>query len=294
MGFLLNRGIILLMNDGILFIDKPEGMTSRQVDNAIGKLFHTRKVGHLGTLDPFATGLLIIGVNKGNKFLPYLGDETKTYLARLKLGEATSTGDHTGEVVEQVDIPVLTMQDIKACLDSFLGQGQQIPPMTSAIKQDGVALYKLAHQGQEVERKPRDIVIYSIHPIYFESPYLDFTCTVSSGTYIRVLGEDIAKKLGSVGHLVALRRTSIGKHLLSLAKPLEEITADDLLEPSVYVRDLKHIEVMHERLKMVLNGMKMKEDMDYGDRIMYTENGIGIAIYEKQEDGCYHCLRGMR
>ncbi len=283
-----------MRNDGILFIDKPIGMTSRQVDNHIGKLFHTRSVGHLGTLDPFASGLLILGVNKGNKILPYLGDDTKSYMARILLGKKTSTGDPTGEIIEEKPIPELDLEKIKWVLQGFLGKGSQIPPMTSAIKVDGEALYKKAHKGIEVERKPRDIEIFSLNVIYYDAPYLDITCTVSSGTYIRTLGEDIAKKLGTVGHVEQLRRLSIGKHLLSLAKPLDEITVEDLLEPSIYVRSMKHVEVSNERLKMVNNGMKMAESIDYGPRILYTENGIGIAVYEKQDDGVYHCLRGLR
>lgn len=281
------------MEDGILFIDKPVGLTSRQVDNTVGKLFRTRSVGHLGTLDPFASGLLILGINKGNKFLPYLGDSTKSYMARLCLGKKTSTGDPTGEVIESKDVPHLELDQIKQVLQGFLGKGSQIPPMTSAIKVNGEALYKKAHKGEEIERKPREIEIFSLNLIYYDAPYLDFTCTVSSGTYIRTLGEDIASKLGTVGYLTDLRRTSIGKHLLSLAKPLEEITLDDLQEPSFYVRDYKHIEVSNEKLKKVKNGMTIIENIDYGHIIMYTENGKGIAIYENRGDLHYHCLRGL-
>ena len=280
-------------DNGILFIDKPVGMTSREVDNRIGKLFHTRHVGHLGTLDPFASGLLIIGVNKGNKFLPYLGDETKSYMARIYLGKSTSTGDLTGEMQEEKELPELNIEQIKKVLQGFLGKGEQIPPMTSAIKVNGKALYKLAHKGEEVERKPRPIEIFSLNAIYYEAPYLDITCTVSSGTYIRTLGEDIAKALGTVGHLEQLRRLSIGKHLLSLAKPLEEITVDDLKEPSVYVRSIKHVEVSGEKLKKVRNGVAIQEDQDYGEKILYTEYGVGLSVYERKQGNLYVCLRGL-
>ena len=290
MGFLLNRGIILLMNDGILFIDKPVGMNRRQVDNAIVKLFHTRKVGHLGTLDPFATGLLVIGVNKGNKFLPYLGDETKTYLARLKLGEATSTGDHTGEVVEQADIPALTMQDIKACLDSFLGQGQQIPPMTSAIKVDGTALYELAHQGKEIERKPRDIEVFSIRIVNVDDNILDFIATVSKGTYMRTLGEDIAEKLGTVGHLKALRRVAIGPIGIEKSTPLEEITESSFVDPLPYF-SLPCLKIQDDDLNKVKNGMKMALDCSSSEVIL-VHQGSPIAVYEK-EGNLYRCKRGL-
>ena len=282
-----------MREDGILFIDKPVGVTSRKVDNQIGKLFHTRSVGHLGTLDPFASGLLILGVNKGNKWLPFLGDSVKTYMARICLGKKTSTGDPTGEFIQEAPIPALEMNKIKAVLQGFLGKSLQIPPMTSAIKVDGEALYKKAHKGEEIERKPREIEVFSLNAIYYEAPYLDITCTVSSGTYIRTLGEDIAVALGTVGYLTDLRRLSIGKHMIDLAKPLDEITVDDLLEPSFYVRDIKHVEVSEDKLKRIKNGMTIREQIDYGPRILYTNNGIGISVYEKRDDGYYHCLRGL-
>ena len=129
------------MNDGIILLNKDKGMTSRNVDNAIGHLFHTKRVGHLGTLDPFATGLLVIGVNKGTKFLTYLDDSKKTYIAKLHLGKKTSTGDIDGEIFEEKDVPNFSQEEIEEVFASFLGEGEQIPPMTSAIKIDGVPLY---------------------------------------------------------------------------------------------------------------------------------------------------------
>ena len=141
-------------NGGLILIDKPEGMTSREVDNRIGRRFGTHKVGHLGTLDPFATGLLVVAVNRGTKFLPYILDGEKTYQAVLKLGQKNSSGDKTDPIIEEKEVPELDEKKIQDALASMLGKQLQTPPMTSAKKVDGVALYKQAHKGVEVERKP--------------------------------------------------------------------------------------------------------------------------------------------
>lgn len=289
----MKKAIIEAMEEsGILLIDKPAGKTSRQVDNAIGKIFHTRKVGHLGTLDPFATGLLVVGVNKGNKFLPYLGDEVKTYRASLKLGNQTSTGDLTGEIINSSPIPPLDESKIDGVLQSFLGKSLQLPPMTSAIKINGTALYKFAHKGEEVERSKREIEIYEIHLCSFDCSTIEFETTVSSGTYIRVLGEDIAFKLGTLGHLTALRRIQVGEMKIEDATPLEDIDEGSLLNPTPYLH-LPKMEVDEGKSIRIRNGMKMKETCVY-PRVAYLFQNEAIAIYERQEDGLYHCLRGLK
>src|SRR5574344_800794 len=176
------------MKNGILLVDKEAGLTSRDVDNALQKRFATRKVGHLGTLDPFATGLLIVGINNGTKFLPYLDDSRKSYLATLKLGETTSSLDPDTPVTETKEIPSLTEKAVADVLRSFIGKSEQLPPMTSAIKVDGEPLYKAAHEGREVERKTRSIEVYSLNLVELLKDAIVFTCSVSRGTYIRVLG----------------------------------------------------------------------------------------------------------
>ncbi len=143
------------MDGGIVYIDKSENMTSRDVDNALQRLFHTRRVGHLGTLDPFATGLLIVAVNEATKCLPFYPDEDKTYVAELRLGFSTETGDLTGAVKQRAAIPELDEGKINAALASFLGDYMQVPPMTSATRMEGKHLYELAHKGIEVERKAK-------------------------------------------------------------------------------------------------------------------------------------------
>jgi tRNA pseudouridine55 synthase len=281
------------MDNGIVFLDKKAGLTSRDVDNALQHLFATKKVGHLGTLDPFATGLLIIGVNKGTKFLPYLDDSKKTYIADLLLGEKSSTGDPEGEITEKKDVPALDKAAIADVLKGFLGPSLQLPPMTSAIKVEGQPLYKAAHEGKEVERTPRKIEIYSLNLISYEAPHLVFSCTVSRGTYIRVLGEDIALKLGTLGHLVSLRRTGIGPFLLDSAKPLDQLSAKDIVDPTIFVTTMKHVEIDDSWLMKVKNGQEIMLEQDYGEKVLLSLHGVALAVYSRVNDRFYVSERGL-
>ena len=268
------------MDDGLLLIDKEEGVTSRYVDNAIQRLFHTRKVGHLGTLDPFATGLLIVAVNKATKYLQFLPDEEKTYQARLILGKKTATGDKTGEVIDECDVPNLDQTRIQDVLSSFLGESTQIPPMTSAIKIDGVALYKLAHKGKEIERQPRLVSIHEISLLHYEGNIIDFRAKVSKGTYIRTLGEDIASALGTVGYLESLRRLEVGNITLEGAKKLSEVDSSFFKEPSSFVV-YPRIHLPFSLGVKARNGVKLTLDSDAEKVLLEDEQGV-IAIYEKE------------
>ena len=283
------------MNDGIILIDKKEGLTSRNVDNAIGYRFNTKKVGHLGTLDPFATGLLVLGINKGTKYLQYLDDSRKTYVATLKLGIKTSTGDPEGEILEKESVPSISREKIEEVFSSFLGEGEQIPPMTSSIKINGVPLYKKAHKGEEIERKPRKIVIYSLKLIFFENDVITFETEVSRGTYIRVLGEDIAKKLGSIGYLTSLRRIALGVFSISEAVSLDSLKDEDILNPAKYLVNFKSFEIEDEEdLADVYNGRMLYVGEDLGEKILITNKGNALAIYKKVQDTLtYKAERGL-
>jgi len=282
------------MKSGILLIDKEEGFTSTDVDRKVGRFFGTKKVGHLGTLDPFATGLLIIAVEKGTKYLQFIPDGNKSYLASLQLGIPSSTGDKTGELGEKQDIPSLTDEQIAKVLSTFKGKQTQIPPMTSSIKVNGKALYKLAHKGIEIERKPRDIEVFNINFFKYENGVLDFSCTVSKGTYIRTLGEDIAKALGTVGHLLSLRRLSIDRWLVHYAKKIDEITEDDLLSPDLFLTSMKHVNLKEDLLKKVKNGVAIEYDKTLGEEIMFMEDNKPLAVYRlDRNDNLYHCVRGL-
>ena len=283
------------MNDGILIINKKSGLTSRNVDNAIGHFYGTKKVGHLGTLDPFATGLLVIGINKGTKFLPYLDDSRKTYVAKLKLGIKTSTGDLDGEIIQEKDVGNIDLETIKKVLTSFIGEGEQIPPMHSAIKINGEPLYKKAHKGIEIERKPRKINVFDLQMISFENDILTFEADVSRGTYIRVLGEDIAEKLGTIGHLISLERTKLGSFKIEEAVSLDSLDENSILDPSKYLTSFKTFELEEEEdVKAVFDGVMVYVGEDLGERIVMLKDGKALAIYKRVQDTlAYKPERGL-
>ena len=196
-------------------INKPIGWTSFDVVKKIRNITKLKKVGHGGTLDPFADGVLIIGVGKGTKLLTDIVNEKKSYNATLFLGEETDSLDNEGEIVKRKSVPKLNEDLVIKILNSFLGRYIQKPPMFSAKKVNGVRLYKLARKKIEVERDDQNCTIYDISLKGIENNVIEFAVTCSKGTYIRVLGSDIAKKIGTVGYLTKLTRTSIGKHSLS-------------------------------------------------------------------------------
>ena len=209
--------------NGLLLINKDKGMTSRSVDNKIMRHFKTRRVGHLGTLDPFAEGLLIIAINEGTKVLPYLENDTKTYIATFELGIETSTLDNTSEVIKKIDVPKLTKSEIEAVLVSFLGEIEQTPPQTSAIKVDGVPLYRYAHKGIKKEVPKRKVYIHKIRLLSYEAPFLEIEVMTGKGTYIRTLGKDIALKLGTIATTIKLVRTKNGQFKVEDAQKIDDI-----------------------------------------------------------------------
>ncbi len=212
---------------GVIFVDKPAGMTSFDVIARLRRITEIRKIGHAGTLDPFATGLLIICISRqATKFIDEFTRLDKTYTATLKLGEKTDTADIEGNVTEVRNVPDDIEQNIEGVFTSFLGEIDQVPPQFSAIKKDGVRLYKTARKGIQIDVEPRKVYIHSLSFMNYQKPYLEFRATVSKGTYIRSLGEDIAVKLGTVGHLTELRRDSIGPFSVINALKLENINKE--------------------------------------------------------------------
>jgi tRNA pseudouridine55 synthase len=206
----------------IINIDKPVDWTSFDVVKKIRNVTKHKKVGHGGTLDPFATGVLIIGTEKDTKQLSSITNFDKEYIAELKLGEATNTLDTEGELVEESPVPTIDEGLLNNVLKSFLGKQKQIPPMFSAKKKNGTRLYKLARKNIEVEREKNDIMINSIYINDFSEDKINFSVNCSKGTYIRVLGADIAKKIGTVGYLVNLRRTKVGDFDVTESLTLEK------------------------------------------------------------------------
>ena len=209
------------MINGFVVIDKPAGITSHDVVSRVRKILGTRKVGHTGTLDPFATGVLPIAVNDGTKAIPFLDEGLKCYEAVMQLGVATDTLDMTGTVLREADWLAVTSTQVQSVLETFTGHLSQIPPMFSAIKCDGQPLYKLARKGQVIERKSRDIVVYSLELIYFEPPFVGFRVVCSRGTYVRTLADDIGSILGCGAALKELRRLTSGPFKIADAVTLE-------------------------------------------------------------------------
>lgn len=198
--------------NGILLLDKPLGASSNQALQRVKYLYRARKAGHTGSLDPLATGLLPLCFGAATKVSAFLLDADKHYRVRVKLGETTTTADAEGEVVKRVPVVGVDSGKVLAALSRFTGTIEQLPPMYSAVKHQGERLYKLARQGVEVERMPRQVHIYRLELVGFDLPEIEFEVHCSKGTYVRTLAEDIGNRLGCGGHVSALRRTGVGPY----------------------------------------------------------------------------------
>ncbi len=211
--------------DGVLLVDKAEGMTSHDVVAISRRSLNTKKVGHCGTLDPLATGLLIITIGRGTKIQDLLMSEDKEYIGTLRLGEVTDSQDSDGEILETKPVPELTREEINAAFAKFHGDFYQTPPMVSAIKKDGVPLYKLARQGKTVEREPRFVHVYSHEIIAVRLPEIDFRVVCSKGFYVRTYAHEIGATLGCGAHLKSLRHTKSGRFNVEGAITIPELKA---------------------------------------------------------------------
>jgi len=210
--------------EGILLVDKPQGITSHDVVDRIRRIYQIRKVGHAGTLDPMATGLLIILVGKATKASQYLMSLSKTYEGRMRFGQVTDTQDADGDIVEEHPLPEnMSGAKIAEAMTKYRGDQYQTPPMFSAKKIKGVPLYKLARQGRETEREPRFIHVTRFDLIDFERPEATFILQCSKGTYVRTVVHDLGRDLGCGAHLVALRRTLIDRFSVKDSSTLEEL-----------------------------------------------------------------------
>jgi tRNA pseudouridine55 synthase len=209
--------------DGALLIDKPAGPTSHDVVDAIRRQFKIKKVGHCGTLDPGATGLLIIVLGRATKLSDKLMADDKVYEGAMKLGESTDSHDAAGELIGSLPVPPLTLDDLNKVADEFVGDQMQTPPMVSAVKKAGVPLYKLARKGLEVPREPRLIHIYRFRFHSYAEPLAQFRLACTKGTYVRTIAHELGQKLGCGAHLATLRRLASGKFDVAQAKPLAEV-----------------------------------------------------------------------
>jgi tRNA pseudouridine55 synthase len=228
--------------EGVLLIDKPAGFTSHDVVARLRRKLAMKRIGHAGTLDPMATGLLIMLIGKATRVSQYLTNLDKEYEGTIELGKTTNSQDADGEVMETRPVPPLTEEEVRVAMRSYLGDQYQTPPMFSAIKVDGVPLYKRARQGEEVVRDPRFIRVSSYELTRFALPHLDFRMHCSKGTYVRTLAYDLGEKLGCGGHLCALRRTATDRFRIEAALTLEQI--EQLPLPEIEKRLLPVYEVV--------------------------------------------------
>ena len=254
---------------GVLLIDKPQGMTSQQVVSKVKYLLKSdvhdsKKAGHTGTLDPMATGLLPICLGEATKFSHYQLDAVKSYQAIIKLGEQTDTGDAEGEIITTIPVPHVTQAMLQSVTEQFLGEIMQVPPMYSALKKDGKKLYELAREGIEVERAARPLTIYQLSLTPLSDQQLQLTVTCSKGTYVRVLAEDIAKALGTLGHLTALRRIQTGDFEIANAITLADFAAldvaarfDKLLAVDACVHSLPSLLLDDSQSKRIRQGQRL-------------------------------------
>ena len=276
--------------DGIIVINKPKNYTSHDIVRKVKKILN-QKVGHTGTLDPNATGVLPLLIGKGTELSKYLINHNKTYEAVLQLGEKRDTGDCEGNILDSkpVQIECLDKAKIQNIFQSLIGKQQQIPPIYSAIKINGKKLYEYARKGEKVEIQPREIEIYSLEiiNINIEKKQIEFRVKCSKGTYIRTLCENIAEKLKTVGYMKELKRTQVGEFELKDAITIEELENlvnknednKNFITIENYFKNAPSITLDEKRMKLFLNGVKLTFNTDDGIyKIYYNKSFVGTGI----------------
>ncbi len=283
------------MRDGLVVVDKPTGCTSHDVVARLRRIYGQRRVGHAGTLDPDATGVLLVGLGRMTRLLRFLAEAGKAYRGDVVLGVATSTLDAAGAVLDRKPMAV-TQSQVEDVARRFVGDLQQIPPMVSALKVGGRRLHDLARRGEEVERAPRPVRIDRLDIEAFEpGPYPVVTILVecSTGTYVRSLAADLGAALGGCAHLRALRRLRVGSFDLTEAHTLDTIAADPdavLLTPATAMRDLERIDVDEEQTRAVRHGMTfpcsaLRAPLGLGPFAVADPDGELLAVYERGKAG---------
>ncbi|MBR2578205.1 MAG: tRNA pseudouridine(55) synthase TruB [Erysipelotrichaceae bacterium] len=276
----------------IILVDKPKGITSFDVCFKMRKIFGTRKIGHTGTLDPNATGLMMILIGPATKISQFVVSARKEYIATVKTGIRTDTEDIDGEVLEEKKEEMPDKDRIAEVLASFLGESLQIPPMTSAIKVNGKKLYEYQREGREVELKPRKIEVFSIELLAVKEDTFTFKTNVSSGTYIRTLAQDILNKLGIIGTLSELRRTKIDDFSVEDASTISDLENghyDELDTLEVLSRYYPVTEV--ENREDIISGKPLEAHLE-DETILCAYKGEALAIYRREGD-LYRCVRGL-
>jgi tRNA pseudouridine55 synthase len=267
--------------NGLVVVDKPPGWTSHDVVARCRKLLGTRKVGHSGTLDPGATGVLLIGAGSATRLLRFLGDLPKAYTGEVVLGSTTSTLDDEGEVVARFPMEAISVDAARAASASLVGDIQQVPPMVSAVQVGGRRLHELARAGIEVERAARPVTVHSLELDATDDPMvLRMAVTCSSGTYVRVLAADLGALLGGGAHLRRLRRTAIGPFTEATAVPLDDVGPHSLQPPLAAVAHLARVEVDDEGAAAVAHGKVLPAWPGEGPWAVTGRDGHLLAVYE--------------
>lgn len=282
--------------NGVINVYKPEGMTSFDVVRQVRKVCGTSKVGHTGTLDPLASGVLPICIGKGTKLVDYIMEGKKTYRAELKLGEVTDTYDREGKVIRENSCDHISEEEIKRVINSFEKEYSQIPPMYSAIKIDGKKLYDLARQGIEVERKGRNVVIYKVEILNINIPFVEFRVLCSKGTYIRSLCYDIGEALGCGSYMTKLEREATGTFNIENSININDLNRekldDSLISLEDSLGDYPYIKVNEKFEKLLINGVSIMDKSFYKEHIednkfyrVYGNEGTLIGLGKKLENG---------
>ena len=281
---------------GFLVVDKPQGWTSHDVVDAARRWFGTRRVGHLGTLDPQATGVLPLAIREGTKLVPFVEGGEKDYVGTVRLGIETDTLDADGRVLAEHTGPLPDESTLLEALATFEGDIEQIPPMFSAVKQGGVPLHRLARRGEVVERAPKKVRIHELQVLAFELPNVEIGVRCSAGTYVRTLAADLGERLGCGAHLSALRRTRSGPFELSQARTVEELEAaaeesriDSLLIPPAAAMNLPVLDLPEVAASRVLHGCDVSPGSAFraapGARLIATNaEGKPLALMELRPD----------
>ena len=283
-----------MVTDGLVVVDKPAGFTSHDVVAKLRRAYGQRRVGHAGTLDPDATGVLLVGLGRVTRLLRYLQETGKAYDGTVRFGVATSTLDAAGDVLDRAPMPI-TREQVEEAVPRFVGDIEQIPPMVSAVKVGGRRLHDLARAGEEVERPVRRVHIDSIEVEEFQPgpyPLARIVVTCSSGTYIRTLAADLGVALGGCAHLESLRRSRVGSFSLDESHPLPAIEADPpaaVLAPAAAMRDLEPVAVDDETARAVRHGATFTagalSTRGEGPYAVVDPDGMLLAVYERHGAG---------
>ena len=273
--------------DGIIVINKEKDYTSHDVVAKLKKKLNISKVGHTGTLDPNATGVLPILIGKGTKFSKYLINHDKTYKAQIELGKKTDTADVEGNVIEEKPVDTeYIKQNLVQVLESFVGKQEQVPPMYSAIKKNGKKLYEYARKGEKIEVEPRKIEIYKIELVKYNEKNIEFIVSCSKGTYIRSLCEDIAEKLNTVGYMKNLERLQVGEFSIEKSVLIDDVNTENI-EKYLYtlediLKDTPNLNLNPKKLKLFLNGVQLTVKDAEGLYKIYVNNKfIGTGTVKK-------------